>query len=110
MGKISVLAPLGSALPGYRMGDVVEWEVPAGLKRLRVEEILYQHEAAGDYFGNGVQALLAVKSAHQKYWKRAATESALCHAPEKESLHSAGSSCAHCQHVGFPSVCYCQEF
>jgi regulator of nucleoside diphosphate kinase len=48
-GKISVLAPIGTAVLGYRVGDTVEWEVPAGLKRLKVEEIVYQPEAAGDY-------------------------------------------------------------
>ena len=48
-GKISVLAPIGTAVLGYRVGDTVEWEVPAGLKRLRVKEIIYQPEAAGDY-------------------------------------------------------------
>jgi regulator of nucleoside diphosphate kinase len=48
-GKISVLAPIGTAIIGYQVGDTIEWEVPAGLKRLRVEEILYQPEGAGDY-------------------------------------------------------------
>ena len=48
-GKISILAPVGTAVLGYRAGDTVEWKVPAGLKRLRVEEIVYQPEAAGDY-------------------------------------------------------------
>ena len=48
-GKISVLAPIGTAMIGYKVGDVIEWEVPAGLRRLQVEEILYQPEAAGDY-------------------------------------------------------------
>ena len=48
-GKISVLAPIGTAMIGYTVGDVIEWEVPAGLRRLQVEEILYQPEAAGDY-------------------------------------------------------------
>jgi regulator of nucleoside diphosphate kinase len=48
-GKISVLAPVGTAMIGYRVGDVIEWEVPSGLRRLRVEEIIYQPEAAGDY-------------------------------------------------------------
>jgi regulator of nucleoside diphosphate kinase len=48
-GKISVLAPIGTALLGYRVGDVVEWEVPGGLRRLKVERILYQPEAAGHY-------------------------------------------------------------
>jgi regulator of nucleoside diphosphate kinase len=48
-GKISILAPVGTAVLGYRVGDTVEWKVPAGLKRLRVEEVVYQPEAAGDY-------------------------------------------------------------
>ncbi|HEX6178391.1 MAG TPA: nucleoside diphosphate kinase regulator [Thermoanaerobaculia bacterium] len=50
-GKISVLAPLGTALLGYRVGDEIEWEVPRGLRRLRIEEVLFQPEAsahAGD--------------------------------------------------------------
>ena len=48
-GKISVLAPIGTALLGYRVGDIVEWKVPGGLRRLKVERILYQPEAAGHY-------------------------------------------------------------
>jgi regulator of nucleoside diphosphate kinase len=40
--KISVLAPVGTALLGYRAGDVVEWPVPAGVRRFRVEEVLSQ--------------------------------------------------------------------
>jgi regulator of nucleoside diphosphate kinase len=48
-GKISVLAPIGTAMIGYRVGDIIEWEVPARLRRLRVGEVLYQLEAAGDY-------------------------------------------------------------
>ena len=48
-GKISILAPIGTAMLGYRIGDVFEWEVPAGKRRLRIEKILYQPEAAGDY-------------------------------------------------------------
>jgi len=48
-GKISVLAPIGMALLGYRVGDVVEWPVPAGMRRLKVEEVLFQPEAAGQY-------------------------------------------------------------
>ena len=42
--RISVLAPIGTAILGYRLGDVIEWPVPAGLRRLRVEEVLYQPE------------------------------------------------------------------
>jgi regulator of nucleoside diphosphate kinase len=48
-GRISILAPIGTAMLGYEVGDVFEWEVPAGKRRLRVERILYQPEAAGDY-------------------------------------------------------------
>jgi len=46
--KISILAPIGTALLGYRVGNVVEWEVPSGLKRLRIEEILCQSESKGN--------------------------------------------------------------
>lgn len=48
-GKVSVLAPIGSALLGLRVGQSIEWEVPTGRKRIRVVEIRYQPEAAGDY-------------------------------------------------------------
>ncbi len=48
-GHISVLAPIGTALLGNRSGDVVESKVPSGLRRLKVKEILYQPEAAGNY-------------------------------------------------------------
>ena len=46
--KISVLAPIGTAMLGYCEGDVVEWEVPDGLRRLVVKKVLYQPEASGD--------------------------------------------------------------
>jgi regulator of nucleoside diphosphate kinase len=45
-GRISVLAPLGMAVLGYRSGDVIEWDVPGGRRRLRVTHVLYQPEAA----------------------------------------------------------------
>jgi regulator of nucleoside diphosphate kinase len=48
-GKISVLAPIGTAMLGYEIGDVFEWEVPAGRRRLRIEKILYQPEASGNF-------------------------------------------------------------
>ena len=38
-GRISVLAPIGTALLGYRIGDLVEWEVPAGLRRFQIDEV-----------------------------------------------------------------------
>jgi regulator of nucleoside diphosphate kinase len=48
-GKISVLAPIGTAMLGYRRGDAVEWEVPSGVRRLSVEEVLYQPESKGEF-------------------------------------------------------------
>jgi regulator of nucleoside diphosphate kinase len=47
-GMISVLAPLGIALLGARVGQVVKFAAPAGVRRLKIEKILYQPEAAGD--------------------------------------------------------------
>jgi regulator of nucleoside diphosphate kinase len=46
-GSISVLAPLGMAVLGRRAGEEITWSVPAGTRRLRVEEILYQPERDG---------------------------------------------------------------
>ena len=44
--RLSVLAPVGAALLGYRAGDVVEWPVPAGVARFRIEEVLSQPRLA----------------------------------------------------------------
>lgn len=44
MNRISILAPIGTAILGYRIGDIVEWRVPAGLRRLRVEAVMQQAE------------------------------------------------------------------
>lgn len=40
VGRLSILAPVGTALLGYRVGDIVEWPVPAGVTRFRIEEVL----------------------------------------------------------------------
>ena len=44
-GKISILAPLGTAMLGYRVGDEFEWAVPYGLRRLKVTYVPFQPEA-----------------------------------------------------------------
>ena len=49
LGRISILAPIGTAILGYAKGDVIKWSVPSGVRRIQVEEILYQPEAAGDH-------------------------------------------------------------
>lgn len=38
-GRISVLAPLGTVLLGYREGDTVEGRMPGGVRRWLIEEV-----------------------------------------------------------------------
>ena len=47
--QISILAPVGMAVLGYRVGDTIEWPVPGGTKHLEIERVLYQPEAAGHF-------------------------------------------------------------
>ena len=47
--KISVLAPIGAGMLGYRVGDEFEWNVPQGVRRMKVAKVHYQPEAAGDF-------------------------------------------------------------
>lgn len=47
--KISVLAPIGAGMLGYRVGDEFEWRVPDGVRRMKVTGVHYQPEAAGDF-------------------------------------------------------------
>jgi len=48
-GKISVLAPIGAGMLGYRVGDEFRWNVPSGVRRMRVTRVEYQPEAAGHF-------------------------------------------------------------
>jgi len=48
-GNGSILAPIGTALLGYSVGDIIEWSVPAGTAKWKVMKISYQPESAGDY-------------------------------------------------------------
>ncbi|MDD3518906.1 MAG: nucleoside diphosphate kinase regulator [Chromatiales bacterium] len=50
-GRVSILAPVGSALLGLAVGQRIDWPAPSGGKplRLRVLAIRYQPEAAGAY-------------------------------------------------------------
>lgn len=48
-GRVSVLAPIGTALLGLRVGQSIDWELPNGEKqRYRVVAVPYQPEAAGE--------------------------------------------------------------
>ena len=48
--KLSILASVGVAVIGCRIGDVVEWDVSPEKRKFRIEEILYQPEASGNYY------------------------------------------------------------
>lgn len=43
-GRLSVLAPIGTAILGCRVGDVVRWKVPGGISLLRIEQLVFQPE------------------------------------------------------------------
>jgi regulator of nucleoside diphosphate kinase len=38
--RISVLAPIGTALLGYRTGDIVQWRVPSGKRRFQIVNVV----------------------------------------------------------------------
>lgn len=46
--KISIFAPIGTALLGYRKGDIVSWDVPSGTAEFKILDIVYQPESEGD--------------------------------------------------------------
>ena len=48
--KVSVFSPIGVALLGCREGDIASWRVPAGIGRFKIEKVIYQPEAAGDFY------------------------------------------------------------
>lgn len=48
--KLSVLAPVGTAILGQRVGDVLRWRVPGGWRRFKVERVLYQPEREGVFY------------------------------------------------------------
>lgn len=47
--KISIFSPIATALIGYKVGDEIEWIVPAGFTQLKIDAIVYQPEASGDF-------------------------------------------------------------
>lgn len=47
---LSILSPIGTALLGMKQGDEIYWPNPGGKNiKVRIENILYQPERAGDY-------------------------------------------------------------
>jgi len=49
VGRISVFSPIGAAIFGCQVGDVVELMLPKGACRMQIERIIYQPEAAGHW-------------------------------------------------------------
>lgn len=48
-GKVSILAPVGSALLGLAVGQTIDWPVPGGgNERYRIVDVVYQPERAGE--------------------------------------------------------------
>lgn len=48
-GKLSVLAPIGVALLGLKVGDRIDWKLPSGqVKKIKLEAVIYQPEAEGN--------------------------------------------------------------
>lgn len=45
--QVSVLAPIGTALLGRRVGDSIRFRAPGRIREFQVEKVLYQPEAAG---------------------------------------------------------------
>ncbi len=46
---LSILAPIGTAILGCRVGEVVEWKVPSGVVQLKIEAVEFQPERAGRF-------------------------------------------------------------
>ncbi|BDH46710.1 regulator of nucleoside diphosphate kinase [Salmonella enterica subsp. enterica serovar Choleraesuis] len=47
--QLSVMAPVGAALLGLRVGDSINWELPGGNTHIEVLELMWQPEAAGEF-------------------------------------------------------------
>ena len=47
--KIYIFSTIATALIGYKVCDEIDWMVPAGMTHIRIDEIVYQPEASGDF-------------------------------------------------------------
>jgi regulator of nucleoside diphosphate kinase len=47
-GRLSILAPIGTALLGYRVGAIVDWPTPGGIRRLKIHHVTPRHEVAAE--------------------------------------------------------------
>ncbi|HPI90586.1 MAG TPA: GreA/GreB family elongation factor [Spirochaetota bacterium] len=47
--RVSILSQIGTAVIGCRVGNVINWTTPGGLKKFVIINMIYQPEAAGNY-------------------------------------------------------------
>ena len=50
VNKVSIFAPIGAALLGYKKSDIICWNAPGGSMRMLVEDVWFQPEAAGEFY------------------------------------------------------------
>ncbi len=50
VGKLSVCSGIGTAILGYKEGDTFDWRMTNRTRRIRIGKVLYQPEAAGDFY------------------------------------------------------------
>ena len=48
-GKLSVCSGIGTAILGYKEGDAFDWRMTNRTRHIRIDKVLYQPEAAGDF-------------------------------------------------------------
>lgn len=48
-GRLSILSDLGAAILGYQEGSLIEWVIADRTRRVRIDRLIYQPEAAGDF-------------------------------------------------------------
>jgi regulator of nucleoside diphosphate kinase len=44
-GLISIFAPLGTAMLGFRQGDIFEWAMPGGVMKLKVVQVMQEQSS-----------------------------------------------------------------
>jgi len=54
--RISVLAPIGTALLGFRASDDVEWTMPGGQRRLHIEHVIQPNQLVATRRARSVQS------------------------------------------------------
>ncbi|WP_166822924.1 GreA/GreB family elongation factor [Thalassoroseus pseudoceratinae] len=62
-GRLSIFSPIGTAILGYRIGDVIEWQVPTRLRRARIVNV-YPHADLAAELGNQNHEIINARLNH----------------------------------------------